>query len=106
MLSLKCPHCGGTIYFEKEDPISFCQFCGSHLTNMDGYVSKAVEFEFTKQEHNMNMETMEKEIKQSKINAFSNTTTSIVEIIKYTAAIIAIGAVVYFFVSLINIIKH
>ena len=67
MLSLKCPYCGGSLYFEKEHPMTFCPYCGSHLPDMTQYVQKAVNFEFVKQEHAMHMESEDKEIKKTKV---------------------------------------
>lgn len=67
MLSLKCPYCGGSLYFEKEHPMTFCPYCGSHLPDMTQYVQNAVNFEFVKQEHAMHMESEDKEIKKTKV---------------------------------------
>jgi uncharacterized Zn finger protein (UPF0148 family) len=67
MLSLKCLYCGGSLYFEKEHPMTFCPYCGSHLPDMTQYVQKAVNFEFVKQEHAMHMESEDKEIKKTKV---------------------------------------
>lgn len=73
MLSLKCPYCGGSLYFEKEYPMTFCPYCGSHLPDMTQYVQNAVNFEFVKQEHVMHMESEDKEIKKTKVKGiFSN----------------------------------
>lgn len=106
MLSLKCPYCGGSLYFEKEHPMTFCPYCGSHLPDMTQYVQNAVNFEFVKQEHQMNMESMDKQIKRDKINSVIKTGTNIVELVRLIGFLIVGGMTVYFFISLIGLVNH
>lgn len=81
MLSLKCPYCGGSLYFEKDHPMSFCPYCGSHLPDMTQYVQKAVDFEFVKQEHAMHMESEDKAIRKTKVAGTFNNISAIIKLI-------------------------
>ena len=74
MLSIHCPNCGGTNIFDETKNIpTYCGFCSAHLPDMTEFVKKSLDLkvdeqylDLDRQRHNMEMETMEKQIKKSK----------------------------------------
>ncbi len=56
MLSLKCPNCGGVVFFTEENIATHCSFCGTPLPDMKDYVVKAAEMQLKEKEHKMEVE--------------------------------------------------
>ena len=106
MLSIYCPKCGATVKFDEDQIPTFCSFCGAHLPDMTDFVKENLKLEIDKkrldldrQRHEMQMETMDKEIKKVKSGNFvENFRTSL-----YMIALIPIGIVILF--ALFQIIR-
>lgn len=74
MLSVHCPSCGGTNIFDETKQIpTYCAFCGKHLPDMTTFVQESLKLGLDKQQldidrqrHQMELETIDKDIKRTK----------------------------------------
>lgn len=99
MLSAKCPNCNGTIKFDSEHVVTFCPFCGSHIDNMTDFVKQAIDLSLEEKRHNMQIETIEKDIKREQVKG---TITNIPLIIKL---IVGLPTIILFFILLLKLIN-
>ncbi len=72
MLSLKCPNCGGVVFFTEENIATHCSFCGTPLPDMKDYVVKAAEMQLKEKEHKMEVETINLDTNREKVRNQSN----------------------------------
>lgn len=100
MLSIKCPNCGSTVKFDENHIATFCSFCGSHLPDMTEYVKKASQLEIEKTQHQMTIETIDKDIERQRVTGKVNNTYMIIKL--------AIGAplIIFFFVMMFILISR
>ena len=97
MLSIKCPNCGSTIKFEENHIATFCSFCGSHLPDMTEYVKKASQLELEKNQHRMEIETIDKDIERQRVIGKVNNTYMIIKLV------IGVPLMIAFFVLLFKL---
>ena len=54
--SMKCPSCGGQVYFDEDQEFAFCSHCGTQVYREDTHFDKKIEFEKHKIDANKELE--------------------------------------------------
>lgn len=67
VLSMKCPNCGGTVFFTSSKIATHCSFCGSALPDLKDYVVESAKLNIEQKRHAMQIETIDKETKKQRI---------------------------------------
>lgn len=113
MLSVHCPSCGGTNIFDETKRIpTYCAFCGAHLPDMTEFVKESLKLginkqyldldrqylEHDRQRHEMELETMDKDIRRTRVRSSG-------EKLRYITAILFMIIFGYLMYMILNIGK-